>query len=150
MIRLSTARGAGLRKAPADAHRQDVADFAIGLKLLLAIAVGSGRIMGWPVFDVGCKRPRQFQRLVMRLRRQRDDEVEIEPFPILQFLEGGRLMARNILAQFGHHRAAERTSPPFRSWKGGGLMAENTRPNSAITVTANGSSSPLRTPADFT
>src|ERR1700737_784593 len=64
----STARGAGLRKAPADAHRQGVADFAIGLKLLLTIAVGSGRIMGWPVCDVGCKLGGQFQRLVWRPR----------------------------------------------------------------------------------
>src|SRR5438128_1048736 len=39
----------------------------------------------------------------MRLGRQRDDEIEIEPLPILEFLERHRLVARNILAEFRHH-----------------------------------------------
>src|SRR5687768_914599 len=39
---VSSARRACLGKPPADAHRQSVADFAIGLQLLLAIAFGAG------------------------------------------------------------------------------------------------------------
>ena len=54
---------------------------------------GAGRIVGRPVFDVGRHRAGQFQRLVVRLRRQRDDEVEIQPFPVVEFLERGRLVA---------------------------------------------------------
>jgi hypothetical protein len=58
--------------------------------------------------DVGRDRAGQLQRLVMRFGRQCDDQVEIEPFPILQFLERDRLVAGNVLAQFGHHRDRER------------------------------------------
>src|SRR5450755_5084071 len=89
----SPARRACARKSLANPHRQGVADLTIGLQLLLAIALGAGGIVGRPVFDVGRQRARQFQRLVMRLRRQRDDEVEVEPFPIVEFLERGRLVA---------------------------------------------------------
>src|SRR6202790_5057020 len=87
----SPARRAGLRKPLANPHRQGVANLAIGLELLLAVAFRAGGVMGRPVFDVGGKRVGQFQRLVMRLRRQRDDEVEIEPLPVVELLEGGRL-----------------------------------------------------------
>src|SRR5450631_4909313 len=92
----SPTRRPGPGKPLADAQRQLVADLAIGLQLLLAIALGAGGIVGRPVFHVGRERARQFQRLVMRLRRQRDDEVEIEPFPVVQFLERGRLVAGNV------------------------------------------------------
>src|SRR5258708_9572165 len=83
----SSARRAGLGKPLSDPHRQGVADFAIGLQLLLAVALGAGGIMGRPVFDVGGVGTRQFQRLVMRLRRQRANEVGIESFPSVPFLE---------------------------------------------------------------
>src|SRR4051812_32235580 len=88
----SPARGAAFRKPPADAREQAIADLAIGLKLLLAIAFGSGRILGRPVFDVGGGGPCQVQRLVVRLGRERDDEVEVKAFPVLQILEGHRLV----------------------------------------------------------
>src|SRR5713226_2059970 len=42
-------RRAHLGKPLADAQQQGVTDFAIGLQLLLAIALGAGRIVGWPV-----------------------------------------------------------------------------------------------------
>src|ERR1700750_1481564 len=67
-----------LGKALADAQEQRVAELAIGGELLLAAAMGRGRVHRGPVFDLGGERARQLQRLVMRLRRQRDDEVEIE------------------------------------------------------------------------
>src|SRR5215472_18785905 len=66
---------ADLAKAPANAREQRVADLAIGGKLLLATAFGGGRIGRRPIFHVGGERPGQVEGLVMRLRRQRDDEI---------------------------------------------------------------------------
>src|ERR1700733_13268342 len=63
------ARRAHLRKPLADAQQQAVADLAIGLQLLFAIAFGSGRIMRRPILYVGRQRACQLQRPVMRLRR---------------------------------------------------------------------------------
>src|SRR5665213_4512557 len=77
----SPARRSHLRKAPANPHREAVADLAIGGELLLAAAVGAGRILGRPVFDLGRMRARQFRGPMMRLGSERDDEVEIEPLP---------------------------------------------------------------------
>src|SRR4051812_32276791 len=54
-------------KSLADAQQQGVADVAIGLQFLLAVALGSGGILGRPVFDVGRHGAGQFQRLVMGL-----------------------------------------------------------------------------------
>src|ERR1700756_2501537 len=92
-----TAGRADLGEALADAHRESVADLAIGVELLLAAAIGVGRIMRRPVFDVGRERARQVQRLVVGLRRERDDEVEIEPLPVFQLFERRWLVAGNVL-----------------------------------------------------
>src|SRR5215475_6134359 len=81
------ARSTDLGKTPANAQQKRIADLAISGKFLLPAAVDGGRVVGRPIFDISRKRPRQLQRLVVRLRRQRDDQVEIEPFPILQLLE---------------------------------------------------------------
>src|SRR5581483_12514146 len=64
----SSARRGDLGKAPADAQQKLVADLAIGIKLLLAVAVRCRGIMRRPIFHVGSERARQLQRLVMRLR----------------------------------------------------------------------------------
>src|SRR6516162_4407696 len=61
---------ASFRKPPANARQQRVADLAIGRQLLFPVTVGAGRIVRRPVFDVGGKRSRQVERLVMRLRRE--------------------------------------------------------------------------------
>ncbi len=50
----------------------------------------------------------QLQRLVVGLRRQRDDQVEVEPLQVLQLLEGDRLGA-------GRCRCRPRPSPPRRT-----------------------------------
>src|SRR5450631_4303878 len=42
----SSAGGANIGKSPADPRQQRVADLAIGRQLLLAIALGAGRIVG--------------------------------------------------------------------------------------------------------
>src|SRR2546430_718876 len=104
----SSDRRACLANPPADAHRQAVADLAIGGELLLAVAFHAGRIRRRPVFDIGGHGARQIQRLVVGFRRQRDDEIEIEPFPILELLECRRLVAGKILAEVGHHGGGER------------------------------------------
>src|SRR5690349_17508156 len=80
-----------LGKAAADAHQKAVANLAIGGQFLLAAAFGRGGIGRRPIFDVGRNRMRQLQRLVMCLGRQGDDEVEIEPLPVLELGEGHRL-----------------------------------------------------------
>src|SRR4051812_29672941 len=86
------ARRAALGKALADAQEQAVADVAVGLQLLLAAAFDTGRILGRPVFHVRGIGVGQFQRLVVRLRRQRDDQVEVQTFPVVQVLKRLRLV----------------------------------------------------------
>src|SRR6185437_2421778 len=98
-----TTRGTCLGKALADSHQKLIADLAIGGELLLAAAIGAGRIKRRPVFDLGGERPRQFQRLVMRLRRKRDDQVEVEAFPVLEFVEGDGLVTGSVLAELRNH-----------------------------------------------
>ena len=84
-----------------------VAHLAIGVERLLAVAFHLGRIRRRPIFHIGRERAGQFQRLVMRLRRERDDEIEVEPFQVLQFLEGVRLVLADIEPDFLHRRDGE-------------------------------------------
>src|SRR5262249_11547780 len=104
----SSARRADPGKTAPDAQQKLVADLAIGIHLLFTVAVRCRRVMRRPVFDVGGQCPGQVQRLVMRLRRQRDDQVEIQPLPVLQLLEGGGLVAGNVLPELGDHGDRER------------------------------------------
>src|ERR1700676_3081842 len=83
----SPAGRADFGKALADAEQERVADLAVGLQLLLAVALDAGGILRRPVLHFGRMGARQFQRPVMRLGGERDDQVEVEPLPILQFLE---------------------------------------------------------------
>src|SRR4051794_26312408 len=87
LARRLSARRPALGKALADARQQAVADVAVGLQLLLAAAFDAGRILGRPVFHVRGIGVGQFQRLVVRFGRQRDDQIEVQAFPIVQILE---------------------------------------------------------------
>ena len=60
---LSSARRACLGEAAANTHRKAVADIAIGLQLLLPIALDAGRILGRPVFHICGHGVRQLQEI---------------------------------------------------------------------------------------
>src|SRR5581483_4854003 len=100
-------------KPLADARQNLIADIAIGLEPLLAAAFDRFRIGGRPIFHVDGAGAGQFQGAVMGLGRERDDEIEIEPFPFIQLLECQRLVLRNIEADFRHHRDRKRVELAF-------------------------------------
>ena len=81
MMLLISLRQSGDTEALPDAAHELVADVAVGLKPLVAAAFGDRRVGRRPVFDLGSDRAGQFERLVMGLRRQRDDEIEVEALP---------------------------------------------------------------------
>src|SRR5215472_16355030 len=56
-----------------DARHQHLAHRAVGVEPLLTAALGVGRVGRRPVFDFRRDRAREVERLVMRLRRERDD-----------------------------------------------------------------------------
>src|SRR3974390_2919079 len=108
-----TTRGSFIAPCPAaeplaDMRQQLVADGAVGIELLLAAALDRRRIGCLPVLNLGGERPRHFQRLVMRTRRERHDDIEIEPLQLVQILERVGAVARNIDADFVHHGNPER------------------------------------------
>src|ERR1700733_1819492 len=96
-----------------DSGQKLVAHFAIGLQALLAAAFDGARVRRRPIFDIDGIGPRDFERAVMCLRRQRDDQIEIEPFPFLDLLEGHRLVPRNIESDFVHRGDRERIELAF-------------------------------------
>ena len=75
-----------------DARQQLISQFAIGIEPLPPAALDGARVRRRPVFDVDRAGTGQFERAVMRLRRQGDDQIEIKSLPIFQFLEGRRLV----------------------------------------------------------
>src|ERR1700722_14695142 len=75
----SLVAGARPGKALPDTLHELVADFPIGVEPLRAASFNDGRIRRRPILHVDAAGAGQFQRPVMRLRRQRDDEIEIEP-----------------------------------------------------------------------
>src|SRR3974390_130638 len=85
-----------------DMREQLVADGAVGIELLLAAAFSGRRSGCRAVLALGGERPRQVQRLVMSTRRERHDDVEIEPLQLVQILECVGAVARNIDADFVH------------------------------------------------
>src|SRR5690242_19651759 len=91
----------------ADVPQKLVAHGAVGVEPLLAAAFDGGRVGRRPILDVGGDCACQFQRLVVRRRRQRDDEVEVQPLELVQLLEGDRLVARDVDADLVHHRHDE-------------------------------------------
>ncbi len=120
-VRRLCADTADAQSAPLIRASKLVAHRAIGVEPLLAVALDVGRVGGRPVFDRGGDPVRELERLVVRLGRERDDQVEVEPVP--------------------DPRA------PRRSSARGSAMS---MPISSMAATANGSSSPLRTPAEAT
>src|SRR5208283_5925627 len=82
----------GPRKALADAREQLVAHLAVGIEPLLAAPFDIARIRRRPILDIDAAGAGEFQRPVMGLRRQRDDEIEIESLPLVDLLEGDRLV----------------------------------------------------------
>ena len=82
-----------------DSRQQLIAQLAIALKPLFTAAFDRSRIRSRPILDVDRERAGEFERAVMRLRRQRDDQVEIEPLPIIELLERGRLVGQTQRAQ---------------------------------------------------
>ena len=64
-----------------------------------------GRVEDRPEFDFASGRPRQFDRRMLRIGRQRDDEVERG---IFQLVEAFRLMRFQVDADLGHHADGER------------------------------------------
>src|SRR3954447_3166999 len=86
--------GASPTEPGGDAVDEAVAELAIGVEALLAVACGERWIGGRPILDLGGERPRQVERLVMGFRSERDDEVEAEPFGLLQVLEAVRAVTR--------------------------------------------------------
>jgi len=112
IVTSSIARRSRLGKPPADAQQEFIADLTIGLQLLLAIALRAGG--SWSASIP--RRPPAFASVpapVMRLRRQRNDQVEVEPFPIGPVPQVVGLWPAIILAEFRHHGDANGSSSPF-------------------------------------
>src|SRR3546814_6560508 len=77
-----------------------IAHITVCLQSVRAFALDKGRIEGIPELVVAGHGSGQFDRLVLALRRQRDDEVEGR---VLQVVEGLRPMPREVDADLVHH-----------------------------------------------
>src|SRR5579884_1024372 len=69
-------------------RQQQITHFTICVKLLVARSLDAARIGGRPIFDIHCACAGEFKSPVMRFRRQSDDEIKIQPLPIVQLLDG--------------------------------------------------------------
>src|SRR6266851_8550796 len=92
----SLVRAAPRKKPRPDPLQQLLANLAIRVHPLLAAAFDRRRIDGRPIFDLGGERTHELERLVVRLRRQRDDQVEIEPFEVVELLEGDGTVGADV------------------------------------------------------
>src|SRR5262245_27141829 len=91
------------REARLDAFDALVAHRAVGVEPLLAVALDRARVGGRPVFDRGRQAVGQLDRLVVRLRGERDDEIVGEALlEVFQLLEGHRLMVGDVNADLVH------------------------------------------------
>src|ERR1700691_1622020 len=90
-------------KAFADVRQKLVADGAVSLEPLLATAFGNARIGCRPIFHIDPVGARDLERPVVGLGSERHDEIEIEPLQIIELLEGQRLVARDVEADFRHN-----------------------------------------------
>src|SRR5262245_30088714 len=86
--RTSFAGDRGAREPGPDARHELVAHGAVAVEALLAIALDASRIGGRPILDRGGKPVGEFERLVMSLGRERNDQVVVQTFPVLELLEG--------------------------------------------------------------
>ena len=98
-------RRSGDGEALLDAAEQTVAHAAIGRENLLAIAAGHGRVWRRPIFNVDGEGAGKLERLVMRFRRQRHDQIEGR---VVHIAERGRAMSRDVDADFVHDGDGER------------------------------------------
>src|SRR5580693_7830780 len=94
--RASLVAGPTYGEALAYPVEQLVADGTVGLELLLAAAFGVGRVGRRPIFDLDRAGAGEFERPVMRLRRERDDEIEVETFQFVELFKRDRLMPRDV------------------------------------------------------
>src|SRR3977135_2426571 len=99
---ISLVPGRWRREALLDPRAEHVAHLPIGVEPLRAAALLAGRILRRPVFDIGRDGAGEIERLVVRLGRQGDDQVEIEPLPVFQLLEGHRPVLRDVEADLVH------------------------------------------------
>jgi hypothetical protein len=95
-------------------RKQLVAHVAVGLQDLLAAAVPDqhGGIEGRPVLDLHRHGARELQRLVVRLGRERDDEVEGGVVELAQRVRVWRVMSMPISSIAA---AAKASGPPART-----------------------------------
>src|SRR6185312_6065307 len=77
---------AGSSEAFPDTCHQLIPYFAVGIEPLLAAASIRGRIYRRPIFHIGGHLVGQFQSLVVRRRRERDDQIEVQSFQVFQLL----------------------------------------------------------------
>jgi hypothetical protein len=63
---------------------------------LLAVAARGGGVRGRPVFDIGGEGAGEVERAVVRFRGERDDQIEVQSFGLLQVLEGARPMLAEV------------------------------------------------------
>src|SRR5690606_12679451 len=94
-------------ESPLDALEQAVAYGAVGGEDLIAMAdlEQSGNVERRPVLDVDRHGPGQLERLMVRFRRERDDQIECRIVKISKRL---RLVARQVDADFVHDGFGER------------------------------------------
>src|SRR5262249_59100440 len=79
---------------------QLIPNLAVFIEPLLTASLARSRIHCRPIFNLGCNLVCQFQGLVVRRRRQSDDEIEVQPFEVFKLLERDRLVAGGIDARF--------------------------------------------------
>src|SRR5262245_47716216 len=92
----------GPRESRPDALHQLIAHRAIAIEALLAAAFDRGRIGGRPVLHVDRQGAGELERAVVRLRRERNDQVEIESLEVLELLERHRPMGADVDADLAH------------------------------------------------
>src|ERR1700677_4932239 len=92
-LAVSLVAAASRQKAFADMFRKLVAHGAIGVQPLHAAAFDGARVGGRPIFHIDAAHAGEFERAMVRLRCQRDDEIEIKPLPFVELFEGYRFMA---------------------------------------------------------
>src|SRR5689334_5310312 len=100
-------RSGGSEPVP-DLLHELVAHSTIGIEALLAIAFDRGRVRRRPVFHGRRHTITQSQRLMMRARRQRNDQIEIESFEIVVTGKVDRLVLGNVDADLVHDSYGKR------------------------------------------
>ena len=90
-----------------------IAHLSIGVQPLLAAALDRRGVRGRPILDVDGERAREFQRLVVRFGRKRDDQVEIQSLEIVDLFERQRPVRADVDADLLHRRGGQRIAFAF-------------------------------------